>query len=81
MGHDKHQKNVFKESLKFNLATAEEARVKNGKENSPVEIISDVTDCILSAMKKSTSLVTSTKKRTKLSPDIVLLKGKFRKLN
>ena len=59
---------------------AEEARVKNGVENSPVEIISDVTDCILSALKKSTNLITSTKKKQRLSPDIVLLNGKIQEV-
>ena len=71
------KKGVFKETLKSNLVTVEEARIKNGKENSPVDIISDVTDCIISALTVSTSLITSTKKRPKLSTDIVQLKAKI----
>ena len=70
-------KNVFKDSLESSLKKAEETRVKNGNNNSPVALTSDVTHCILSSLKASTRLVTSTTKRPKISQDIVLINEKI----
>ena len=67
-------KKSFRATLENEAKETEAKRIREGSENSAVKIISDVSQCLISALKNSTSLITPSKSKPKFTPDIVELK-------
>ena len=69
----------FRSTLETKLEEAALDRVKKGRDNSPAQIISGVTDSLNSALKTSTKQVSSTPPKPKMSKEVLDLTEKIKK--